>query len=140
MQVATVSTPTTTHSRRRSTRREVCVEGRLTWKDASGTLRFASVITRNVSDVDAFVECQAPAQIPRFRLVHFQVERAARGVSGLPPALQRGKVLSAVYRVGARHARTGMPQGYALRLLVDPSSSSVEAPGSLEARRTAAAN
>ena len=134
MQVATVTTLAATHSRRRSTRRDVRVEGRLTWKDASGTLRFASVVTRNASDVDVFVECQAPAQIPRFRLVHFQVERAARGVSGLPLALQRGKVLSAVYRVGPCHARTGMPQGYALRLLMDPASSAVESSPTIEGR------
>ena len=36
-------------------RRKLRVSGRLTWRDASGTLRFASVITRDVSDFDAFV-------------------------------------------------------------------------------------
>ena len=35
-------------------RRKVRVPGRLTWRDASGTLRFVSVMTRDVSDVDAF--------------------------------------------------------------------------------------
>src|SRR3712207_7482631 len=37
-------------------RRKVRVAGRLTWRDATGTLRFVSVVTRDVSDVDAFVE------------------------------------------------------------------------------------
>ena len=96
------------------------VAGRLTWRDASGTLRFVSVVTRDVSDVDAFVECQVPASIPLYRLVHFQIERPARDCSDLPAVLQQGKVLSAVYRVGPYKSATGTPQGYALRLLVEP--------------------
>ena len=101
-------------------RRRVCVPGRLTWRDASGTLRFASVVTRDVSDVDVFVECQVPASIPLYRLVHFQIERPARDCDDLPRVLQQGKVLSAVYRVGPYKSSTGTPQGYALRLLVEP--------------------
>lgn len=101
-------------------RRRICVPGRLTWRDASGTLRFATVVTRDVSDVDAFVECQVPASIPLYRLVHFQVEIPARECGDLPRVLQQGKVLSAVYRVGPYKSSTGTPQGYALRLLVDP--------------------
>jgi hypothetical protein len=101
-------------------RRRICVPGRLTWRDASGTLRFASVVTRDVSDVDAFVECQVPASIPLYRLVHFQIERPARECGELPRVLQQGKVLSAVYRVGPYKSSTGTPHGYALRLLVEP--------------------
>ena len=101
-------------------RRRLRVPGRLTWRDASGTLRFASVMTRDISDVDAFVECQVPASIPLYRLVHFQVERPARECGDLPSVLQQGKVLTAVYRVGPYKSSTGTPQGYALRLLVDP--------------------
>jgi hypothetical protein len=101
-------------------RRRLRVPGRLTWRDASGTLRFASVMTRDVSDVDAFVECEMPASIPLYRLVHFQIERPARDCDDLPTVLQQGKVLSAVYRVGPYKSSTGTPQGYALRLLVDP--------------------
>lgn len=101
-------------------RRKVRVPGRLTWRDATGTLRFVSVVTRDVSDVDAFVECQVPASIPLYRLVHFQVERPARDIGELPTVLQQGKVLSAVYRVGPYRSSTGTPQGYALRLLVEP--------------------
>ena len=102
-------------------RRKVRVAGRLTWRDATGTLRFVSVVTRDVSDVDAFVECQVPASIPLYRLVHFQIERPAREAGDLPNVLQQGKVLSAVYRVGPYRSATGTPQGYALRLLVEPS-------------------
>lgn len=101
-------------------RRKLAVPGRLTWRDASGTLRFITVITRDVSDVDVFVECQMPATIPLYRLVHFQVERPARDCPDLPRALKQGKVLSAVYRVGPYRSSTGTPQGYALRLLVEP--------------------
>ena len=101
-------------------RRKVRVAGRLTWRDASGALRFVSVVTRDVSDVDAFVECQAPTSIPLYRLVHFQIERAGRDCSELPSVLQQGKVLSAVYRVGPYKSATGTPQGYALRLLIEP--------------------
>lgn len=101
-------------------RRKVRVAGRLTWRDSSGTLRFVSVVTRDISEFDAFVECQAPSSIPLYRLVHFQIERPAREIAALPAALREGKVLSAVYRVGPYKASTGTPQGYALRLLVEP--------------------
>jgi hypothetical protein len=101
-------------------RRRLCVPGRLTWRDTKGALRFVSVMTRDVSEVDAFVECQMPASIPLYRLVHFQVERNGHDCPELPAVLQRGKVLSAVYRVGPYRASTGTPQGYALRLLIEP--------------------
>jgi hypothetical protein len=101
-------------------RRKLRIPGRLTWRDASGTLRFVSVVTRDVSDVDAFVECEMPASIPLYRLVHFQIERAARDSGDVPAALQQGKILSAIYRVGPYRSATGTPQGYALRLLVEP--------------------
>ena len=101
-------------------RRKVSVPARLTWRDASGTLRFVSVVMRDVSDVDAFVECQVPASIPLYRLVHFQVERPSREGNELPAAIRDGKVLSAVYRVGPYKTSTGTPNGYALRLLVEP--------------------
>ena len=118
--VATAQTQPTLRQSRIGDRRKICVPGRLTWRDGSGTLRFVSVITRDVSDVDAFVECQVPASIPLYRLVHFQIERAARECMDLPPVLKQGKVLSAVYRVGPYRSATGTPQGYALRLLVEP--------------------
>ena len=103
-------------------RRQLRVQGRLTWRDANGALRFVSVVTCDVSDMDVYVECQTPTSIPLYRLVHFQIERAAREHTALPSALRRGKVLSAVYRVGLFRATTGTPHGYALRLLVEPSA------------------
>jgi hypothetical protein len=101
-------------------RRKLRVQGRLTWRDTKGALRFVSVVTRDVSDVDAFVECQVPTSIPLYRLVHFQVERSGHDYPELPAVLQHGKVLSAVYRLGPYRSSTGTPQGYALRLLIDP--------------------
>ena len=112
-------TPSSAHRERIGNRRKIRVPGRLTWRDASGTLRFVTVTTRDVSDVDVFVECEVPASIPLYRLVHFQIERSARAQE-LPAVLQHGKVLSAVYRVGPYKTSTGTPQGYALRLLVEP--------------------
>jgi hypothetical protein len=82
-------------------------------------LRFVSVVMRDVSEVDAFVECQVPASIPLYRLVHFQVERPARDGQELPVPLREGKVLSAVYRIGPYRTATGTPSGYALRLLIE---------------------
>ena len=109
-------------------RRKLCVPGRLTWRDASGALRFVSVITRDISDVDAFVECQVPTSIPLYRLVHFQIERTGRDTADLPAVLQQGKVLSAVYRVGPYRPATGTPHGYALRLLIDPARTAAPQP------------
>ena len=117
---------TTDRPQRIATRRKIRVPGRLTWRDSSGTLRFVSVTTRDISDLDAFVECDRPASIPLYRLVHFQVEAPARGAHEIPEALKRGKVLSAVYRVGPYMSSTGTPQGYALRLMVEPKRNVVE--------------
>jgi hypothetical protein len=126
-------TVTTAHTHtalrdRIGSRRQVAIPGRLTWRDATGTLRFASVITRDVSDSDAFVECQMPASIPLYRLVHFQVERSAQDRTDLPAVLRRGKLLSAIYRVGPYVPATGTPQGYAIRLLAEPSAAAQPAP------------
>src|SRR5207244_9681691 len=117
---ASLTTPTD-NKPRIGARRKVRVPGRLTWRDSSGTLRFVSVMTSDVSDLDVFVECQVPASIPLYRLVHFQIEPVARECHDLPPSLRSGKVLSAIYRFGAYRAGTGTPHGYALRLLVEPS-------------------
>ena len=116
------TTRTTTQQLRIGSRRSLRIPGRLTWRDASGTLRFVSVVTRDVSEQDAFVECQVPASIPLYRLVHFQIERSACERTDLPKVLRRGKLLSAVYRVGPYSSSTGTPQGYALRLLVEPAN------------------
>ena len=82
--------------------------------------RFASVMTRDVSDTGVFIEWREPTSIPLYRLVSFQLERDARAMEGLPRALRGGKVLSAVYRLGAFQRSTGTPEGYGLRLLSEP--------------------
>jgi len=110
---------TAVETRRIGARTKVRIPARLTWRDASGTLRFVSVVIRDVSPVDAYVECQVPASIPLYRLVHFQVERPPHGAD-LPSTLGDGKVLSVVYRVGPYQTSTGTPMGYAIRLLVEP--------------------
>ena len=92
---------------------------------------------RDISESDAFVECQMPASIPLYRLVHFQVERSAQDRTDLPAILRRGKLLSAVYRVGPYAPATGTPQGYAIRLLSEPAGASQSA---RELERIAVAN
>jgi hypothetical protein len=94
---------------------------RLTWKDASGAVRFISVTTRDISDVGVFVDAmETPAAIPLYRLVHVQLERSAREVDGIPARLRDGRLLSAVWRVSPCRPSTGTPAGYALRFLVEP--------------------
>jgi hypothetical protein len=111
---------------RTTERQHLSVPGRLTWRDARGMPRFATVITRDISDQGVYLECRASDAIPLYRLVYLQLERDARDVAGLPPALRDGRVLSAVYRVGPCEPSTGTPSGYALRLLVDPQVAVVE--------------
>ena len=105
---------------RSAVRRTIALPARLIWKDASGAVRFASVVTRDVSEAGVFVECDAGAAIPLFRLVHLQIERSTRGVETLPPKLREGRVLSAIWRVAPCRRSTGTPSGYALRFLVEP--------------------
>lgn len=105
-------------NQRNGERRAIALPARLTWKDQRGTTRFASVVTRNVSEFGVYVECQSPVSIPLYRLVQFQLERDARDGDSLPGALQHGRVLSAVYRVTP--PSSSHPQGLALRLMVDP--------------------
>ena len=107
-------------TQRSAERVNLSVPARITWKDASGAVRFASVVTRDVSDAGVFVECEAGAAIPLFRLVHLQIERAAGANQQLPVRLREGRVLSAVWRVAPCRRSTGTPSGYALRFLVDP--------------------
>ena len=119
--VVTPSRPRSLRSDKRgSSRRPLVVHGRLSWKDQRGTTRIANVVTRNVSDEGIYVEWREPSTIPMYRLVHFQVTAHAREMADLPEPLRVGKVLSAVFRVGARRTTTGTPEGYALRLLVEP--------------------
>jgi hypothetical protein len=110
---------TPTEQKRTAERHSVAVPARLTWKDQYGTTRFASVITRNVSEFGVYVECHSPISIPLYRLVQFQLERDVRDADGLPQSLRHGRALSAVYRVNPPKP-SGVRQGLALRLMVDP--------------------
>ena len=115
----TWTNPTTpTEQKRTAERRSLAVPARLTWKDQYGTTRFASVITRNVSEFGVYVECHSPVSIPLYRLVQFQLEREVRQSDTLLGPLQQGRVLGAVYRVSPPSSSN--VQGLALRLMVDP--------------------
>ena len=111
----------------------VSLPARLTWKDQRGAARFATVVTRNVSEYGVLVECQSAFSIPLYRLVHLQLERDSRDAEVLPISLRQGRVLSAVYRVSPATA-SGRPQCLALRLMVDPKRK----PVSLEEARATA--
>ncbi|MEO6237791.1 MAG: hypothetical protein ABIQ52_12390 [Vicinamibacterales bacterium] len=106
--------------KRISERRPLVVAGQIVWKDARGTTRLTEVVTRDVSDNGVSVECLNGTAIPLYRLVYFQVSRDARQHPGLPEALRKPNVLSAIFRVGADNCATGAPSHYALRLLVEP--------------------
>src|SRR5262247_136805 len=104
--------------KRMAARRQVVLPARLTWKDQRGTTRFATVMTRDISEFGVYVECQSSVSIPLFRLVQFQLERDVRDADAVPAVLRNGRVLSAVYRVSPATAH--LPQGLALRLMIDP--------------------
>jgi hypothetical protein len=106
-------------NKRTAERQTVALPARLTWKDQRGTTRFASVVTRNISEYGVYVECRSAVSIPLFRLVQFQLESDARDRDLVPDALRQGRILSAVYRVSPPRP-SGTPQGLALRLMVDP--------------------
>ena len=107
-------------SRRIAERQRIVVPGRVTWRDSRGMTRFASVVTRDVSECGVYLECRGADAIPLYRLVYLQLERGTRELAGLPAQLRDGRVLSAVYRIGPCEPTTGTPSGYALRLLVEP--------------------
>lgn len=126
--VSSRNTELRAHQPRSAVRRRATLQARLMWRDASGAMRFASATTRDVSDVDLFVECQGPLSIPLFRLVHVQLERGQGDVGSAPASLRRHeRVLAAVYRVGPRKPSTGAPDGYGLRLLVEPAAAAAMA-------------
>lgn len=110
---------------REAERRSVQVSGQLVWKDERGTTRLSRVVTRDVSDTGVAVDCLNGSPIPLYRLVHFQVDRNDRHRPELPEPLRRTAVLAAVYRVAPCSAETGVPTGYALRLLIEPSGMAV---------------
>lgn len=125
---AATALPQTVSPKRRSERRPVTLSGRLTWRDARGIPRFATVVTRDVSDEGVYLESRGGEAIPLYRLVYLQLDREDRGgVEHLPAPLREGRVLSAVYRVGPWDMATGSPSGYALRLLVEPARAARDA-------------
>ena len=109
---------TETNDMRASQRRALVLPARLAWKDQRGVNRFASVVTRDISDSGVFVESASALSIPMYRLVQFQVEPTARIASDLPDALRQGRILSAVYRVSPPGQQA--THGLALRLMVEP--------------------
>ncbi|HEV8348109.1 MAG TPA: hypothetical protein VGQ16_16150 [Vicinamibacterales bacterium] len=114
--------PDNNTDKRLSERRAMALPARLTWKDQRGATRFATVMTRDVSEFGVYVECQSAVSIPLYRLVQFQLEREVRDGECLPGSLRQGRVLSAVYRVSP--PSPSLRQGFALRLMVDPRRSS----------------
>jgi hypothetical protein len=108
------------YEKRTEDRLRIAVPGQILWKDARGSTRMASVLTRDVSAHGVSVECQGGSAIPLYRLVYFQVDRGARSRTDLPAPLRKSTVLSAIFRVGPVNDHTGAPTEYALRLLVEP--------------------
>jgi hypothetical protein len=100
--------------------------------------RFATVMTRNVSEFGAYVDCETPISLPLFRLVQFQLERDVKDSDQLPTSLKRGRLTAAVYRVQPPDAR-GRGQGFALRLMVEPTRrvSMAESSAPMRVRATA---
>ena len=82
--------------------------------------------------------CLGGTPIPMYRLVYFQIDRAARSRTDLPAPLRKSSVLSAVFRVGPVSDVTGAPADYALRLMVEPErqSATTRATWESEADRT----
>lgn len=114
-------------TQKRAPRCPIAIPARVTWKDSRGATRFASVVTRDISESGVYIEWREPSTIPLYRLVSLQIEREARSLDGIPAALRSGKVLSAVYRLGSYRKSTGTPDGYGLRLLVEPRTKATEA-------------
>jgi hypothetical protein len=106
-------------SNRAAERIPVTLPARLMWKDQRGTTRFACVVTKNVSEFGAYVECPSPISLPVYRLVQFQLEKDVKATDRVPEALRHGRLTAAVYRVTPPDAH-GHGQGFALRLMVEP--------------------
>ena len=103
------------------------VPGQIVCKDARGKTQMAPVVTRDISETGVAVECRTSVSIPMYRLVYFQVDRGVRHRPGLPPALRKPSVLTAVFRVGSASDVTGAPTEYGLRMLVEPTTAAAAA-------------
>lgn len=113
----------------------VTLPARLMWKDQRGATRFASVVTRNVSEFGAYVECPTPVSLPLYRLVQFQLERDTCAGVRIPETMKRGRVTAAVYRVNPADSK-GRGQGIALRLMVEPKRRQAAEPAASAAVQT----
>ena len=120
--------------RRKAKRSQIAVPGQIVWRDAGGTTRTASVVTRDVSELGVRIECLQGHAIPAFRIVYLQLDRVLRERADLPSVLKKPNVLSAIFRVGECNPRTGAPSEYALRLLEEPGGGSHEVPHPLRIR------
>jgi hypothetical protein len=121
------------YEKRIEDRHPIAVPGQILWKDARGATRMAAVVTRDVSAHGVSVECLGGVPIPLYRLVYFQVDKAARNRTDLPTPLRRSSVLSAIFRVGPVSEATGAPAEYGLRLLVEPARQTAAAEVTWEA-------
>ena len=92
----------------------------MTWTDASGAARSASVRTENMSELGVLVECLSTTEIPLHRLVSLSLSARARERKDLPNALRRRDVQAAIYRVETPADPRQPTRHYALRLLVAP--------------------
>jgi hypothetical protein len=124
---AMLSNSRISNEQRGSARQPLAVAGRVVWKDGRGTTRFNSVVIRDLSETGAYIENVSGSAIPLFRLVTLQAERSEEA-SALPSVLRGGRVLSAIYRIGPSRQATGVPEGYGLRLLVEPRRRAASAP------------
>lgn len=111
--------------KRSTERRRLQVPGQIAWKDGRGQTRMAAVVTADVSEHGVKIECRSGVAIPMYRLVYFQIDKHLRNRADLPETLRKQSVLSAIFRVGPSSEVTGAPTEYALRLLVEPQTSSV---------------
>lgn len=118
----------TRYEKRMEDRHPIQVPGEILWKDAKGNARVTPVVTEDVSGHGVRVRSLGGAPIPMYRLVYFQVERSSRSRADLPAPLRRTSVLSAIFRVGPVSDATGAPNGYALRLMVEPERKTAAAP------------
>ena len=107
--------------RRAARRRQLSLAGQLTWREADGTERSAQIRTRDVSRYGAFIDCVGGCgDLPLYRLVELRLDEAVRNRDDVPTTLKQPRVPAAVYRVGEPKRTNGLPDGYALRLLVKP--------------------
>ena len=111
--IATRTPPASNGNARASERRRVALPARLMWKDQRGTTRFASAVTRDVSEFDVYVETQSVLSIPpSFRSSNRATpwtRPGSRHMSRAPAGC-----------LSRRHPLATEVASFALRLMVDP--------------------